>query len=100
MNFIEYSPKIFKFLNNVSRLIKKHKDNCFLTIDYGYCDDYFKDTLQALKKHKKVSIFHDPGNADITHLVNFKLIKQIFKKNGLSNTFNTSQSKFLKKMEF
>ena len=68
-----------------------------MTIDYGYCDDYFKDTLQALKKHKKVSIFHDPGNVDITHLVNFKLIKQIFKKNGLSNTYNTSQSKFLKK---
>ena len=97
VNFIEYSPKIFKFLNNVSRLIKKHKDNCFLTIDYGYCDDYFKDTLQALKKHKKVSIFHDPGNADITHLVNFKLIKRIFRKNGLSNIYDTSQSKFLKK---
>ena len=97
VDFIEYSPNIFKFLNNVSRLIKKHKDNCFLTIDYGYCDDYFKDTLQALKKHKKVSIFYEPGNADITHLVNFKLIKQIFKKNGLSNTYNISQSKFLKK---
>ena len=97
VDFIEYSPNIFKFLNNVSRLIKKHKDNCFLTIDYGYCDDYFKDTLQALKKHKKVSIFYEPGNADITHLVNFKLIKQIFKKNGLSNIYDTSQSKFLTK---
>ena len=33
--------------------------------------------------------------SDITHLVNFKLIKQIFKKNGLSNTYDISQSKFL-----
>ena len=97
VNFIEYSPKIFKFLNNVSKLIKKHKDNCFLAIDYGYCDDYFKNTLQALKKHKKVSIFHDPGKTDITYLVNFKLINQIFKKNGLTNAYNTSQSTFLKK---
>ena len=97
VSFIEYSPKIFVFLKTISKLIKKHKDNCFLTIDYGYYDDYFKDTLQGLKKHKKVSIFHDPGNADITYLVNFKLINQIFKKNGLSNIYNTSQSKFLTK---
>ena len=95
VNFIEYSPKIFKFLNNISRLIKKHKDNCFMTIDYGYYDDFFKDTLQALKKHKKVSIHHDPGNIDITYLVNFKLINQIFKKNCLTNTLNMSQSIFL-----
>ena len=97
VSFIEYSPKIFVFLKTISKLIKKHKDNCFLTIDYGYYDDYFKDTLQGLKKHKKVSIFHDPGNADITYLVNFKLINQIFKKNGLTNIYNTSQSKFLTK---
>jgi len=95
VSFIEYSPKIFNFLNTVSRLIKKYKDNCFLTIDYGYYDDYFKDTLQALKKHKKISICDDPGNADITYLVNFKLINQIFKRNGLHNTQILTQSKFL-----
>ena len=97
VSFIEYSPNIFVFLNTISKLIKKHKNNCFLTIDYGYYDDYFKDTLQGLKKHKKVSIFHDPGNTDITYLVNFKLINQIFKRNGFSNIYNMSQSKFLKK---
>ena len=97
MSFIEYSPKIFDFLNTIARLIKKHKNNCFLTIDYGYYDDYFKNTLQGLKKHKKVSIFNDPGNADITYLVNFKLINQIFKRNGLFNIYNMSQSEFLTK---
>ncbi len=95
VNFIEYSPEIFNFLKNVSRLIKKYKDNCFMAIDYGYSDDYFKDTLQALKKHKKVSIYDDPGNSDITYLVNFKLLNEIFKRNNLSNILNMTQSKFL-----
>ena len=66
-----------------------------MTIDYGYSDDYFKNTLQALKKHKKVSIYDDPGNSDITYLVNFKLLNEIFKRNSLSNILNTTQSKFL-----
>tara|TARA_B100000212_G_scaffold196087_1_gene147975 strand:- start:2899 stop:3924 length:1026 start_codon:yes stop_codon:yes gene_type:complete len=95
VNFIEYSPEIFNFLKNISRLIKKYKDNCFMTIDYGYSDDYFKDTLQALKKHKKVSIYDDPGNSDITYLVNFKLLNAIFKRNSLPNILNMTQSKFL-----
>ena len=95
VNFIEYSPEIFNFLKNISRLIKKYKDNCFMTIDYGYSDDYFKDTLQALKKHKKVSIYDDPGNSDITYLVNFKLLNEIFKRNSLPNILNMTQSKFL-----
>ena len=95
VNFIEYSPEIFNFLKDVSKLIKKYKDNCFMTIDYGYSDDYFKNTLQALKKHKKVSIYDDPGNSDITYLVNFKLLNEIFKRNSLSNILNTTQSKFL-----
>ena len=97
VNFIEYPPKIYTFLKNVSKLIKKHKNNCFMTIDYGYYDDRFKNTLQALKKHKKVSIHHDPGNVDITYLVNFKLINLIFNENCLTNTLNMSQSTFLTK---
>ena len=95
VSFIEYSPKIYTFLKDISKLIKNHNNNCFMTIDYGYYDDFFKNTLQALKKHKKVSIHHDPGNIDITYLVNFKLINQIFKKNCLTNTLNMSQSIFL-----
>lgn len=97
VSFIEYSPKICTFLNNISKIIKNHSNNCFMTIDYGYYDDFFKNTLQALKKHKKVSIHHDPGNSDITHLVNFELINRIFKKNCLTNTLNMSQSIFLTK---
>ncbi len=93
--FIEYSPHIFKLLQEISDIIKYHSNNCFMTIDYGYYSNQYKNTLQGLKKHKKVSVFHDPGNTDITYLVNFNLIKQILKKNDLNSTLNMSQSKFL-----
>ena len=93
--FIEYSPHIFKLLQEISNIIKYHSNNCFMTIDYGYYSNQYKNTLQGLKKHKKVSVFHDPGNTDITYLVNFNLIKQILKKNELNSTLNMSQSKFL-----
>lgn len=93
--FIEYSPHIFKLLQEISNIIKYHSNNCFMTIDYGYYSNQYKNTLQGLKKHKKVSVFHDPGNTDITYLVNFNLIKQILKKNDINSTLNMSQSKFL-----
>jgi SAM-dependent MidA family methyltransferase len=94
-NFIEYAPEIFKFISEISKLVKNHKNNCFMTIDYGYYDENFRNTLQALEKHQKVDIFYNPGNVDITHLVNFKFINRIFEKNSLTRTLNMSQSDFL-----
>lgn len=95
IDFIEYSPGVLELLNHISRLIKKHKNNCFLTLDYGYSSEKFENTLQGLKKHTKVNIFNDPGNTDITYLINFNLIKKIFDKNCLFNNINMSQSEFL-----
>ena len=94
-NFIEYAPEIFKFVSEISKLVKNHKNNCFMTIDYGYYDENFRNTLQALEKHQKVDILYNPGNVDITHLVNFKFINRIFEKNSLTRTLNMSQSDFL-----
>ena len=51
------------------------------------------DTLQAVKKHKKVNLFKFVGNTDITHLINVPFLKDI-KKLNLELAFNT-QRKFL-----
>ncbi len=93
--FIEYSPQVLKFVQKVSKLIKKNENNCFLTFDYGYLRDEFKNTLQGLKKHKKVSVFEDPGNVDITYLVNFNLIQKFFNKKNKFKNIIMSQSRFL-----
>ena len=43
-----------------------------------------KNTLQSVQKHKYTNIFLEPGNADITSHINFKLFSKILKKNNLS----------------
>ena len=73
------------------------KNNFFLTIDYGYNSERYRNSLQGLMKHKKVDIFSNQGFVDITYLVNFNLIKSIFKKNKVSNVNISTQSDFLKK---
>ncbi len=95
INFIEYSPDVIEFINQISKLLLKSKYNSFLTFDYGYLNEKFKNTLQGLQKHKKVNIFYQPGEVDITYLVNFNLIKKIFNKNNQFNNIIMSQSEFL-----
>ena len=34
------------------------------------------DTLQAVKKHKKVNLLKDVGNADISHVINIPFLKK------------------------
>lgn len=54
-----------------------------------------KDTLQTIYKQKYSNIFKNIGNSDITHNINFHLIKKIVKKNKLMSTDFTTQKKFL-----
>ena len=51
------------------------------------------NTLQSVKKHKKVDILKNSGDTDITHLLNYYFLKRIAKKfklnvNGLSTQRN------------
>ena len=55
----------------------------------------FQRTKTEFQRKKKVKIFNDIGNSDITHLVNFYYIKKIFKLNKVSNITYQSQSNFL-----
>ena len=96
-NFIEFSPEQEKFLKNLSRYLKKNSGGVLL-IDYGYFKSKMFNTLQSVKNHKKNNILLNKGNADITHLINFKLLKKIFLNNGLKVSGVTSQGEFLKKM--
>jgi SAM-dependent MidA family methyltransferase len=51
-----------------------------LLIDYGFLKQMSRDTLQSVKNHKKNMIFDNVGDADITSLVDFSLLKTYFKK--------------------
>ena len=72
-----------------------------MLIDYGYLDALNTSTLQAVMKNKKMSmknLLSNLGNADITSLVNFGLLKEYFFKNKLKVKKIVSQKFFLEKM--
>jgi len=100
LKFIEF-PKIG--FNEMDKMVKKIKElsGGILLIDYGYLDILNKSTLQTVMNNKKVDIdflFKNLGNADITSLVNFSLLREYFLKNDLKVKKIVSQKFFLETM--
>ena len=96
-NFIEFSPLMVKYLKNICKKIKSSKGGILL-IDYGTSSKKMYDSLQGIKNHKKVDIFNEYQNIDITHHINFNFIKQIANLNGLKVGGIINQGSFLKNM--
>ncbi|HSG33667.1 MAG TPA: SAM-dependent methyltransferase [Sphingomonadaceae bacterium] len=53
-----------------------------LFIDYGYAQAQTGSTLQAVKGHHKVDPFVDPGDADLSALVDFATLARIAENSG------------------
>ena len=94
---IEYPKLGFEELEIIVKKIKKF-DGGLLLIDYGFIKQENISTLQSIKSHKKNRIFDNIGNADITSLVNFSLLKDYLSKNELTLNKVVSQSFFLKRV--
>ena len=100
LKFIEYPKLGFKELNKITKKISSLTGGILL-IDYGYLDAINKSTLQMVKNNKKIdikTIYKNFGKADITSLVNFKLMKEYFEKNRLKVKNIVSQKFFLERM--
>jgi len=96
-NFIEYSDIALNYLKDVSKIIKKNNGGLLL-IDYGYTEGKMKNTLQGVSNHKFANILNNIGQVDITHNINFNLLKEFTKQlGGLGNNI-TTQKDFLIKM--
>ena len=97
LKFIEF-PKLG--LEELSKIIKKISthNGGLLLIDYGYLKPNNENTLQSVIKHKKNNLLENLGNADVTSLVNFKLLNEFFAQNNLKVKRITTQKKFLEKM--
>ena len=66
-----------------------------LIIDYGYFPSAFGDTLQALRRHRPVSIFESPGEADLTAHVDFESLAKAASSGGAAVHGPVSQASFL-----
>jgi len=97
LKFIEF-PKLG--LNELQKIVKKINklNGGLLLIDYGYLNSINKDTLQSVMNHKKNKLLDNLGKADITSLVNFKLLNEFFINNNLKVKKIVSQKFFLEKM--
>jgi NADH dehydrogenase [ubiquinone] 1 alpha subcomplex assembly factor 7 len=96
-NFVEYPVSGINYLNLISKKIKK-LDGSILLFDYGYTEIKSANTLQSISKHKYSNILKNPGDADITHLINYNLFFNTLKKNKLEVNKVVTQREFLQKL--
>ena len=97
LKFIEFPQFGLQELNKINKKISK-LGGCILMIDYGYLKPNNQNTLQSVMKHKRNSLLHNLGKADITAHVNFALLSEFFKKDGLKVKNVITQKEFLEKM--
>jgi len=87
-------------LRELKIIIRKIKqlDGGLVLFDYGFLNPKNNSSLQSLKNHKKNNIFTNVGDADITSLVNFSLLKEYFENKNLKVNDIVTQEFFLKRV--
>ncbi len=92
---LEVSPAVDAFVRQLAIRVK-NQSGAGLFIDYGYAATTYGVTMQALHKHQPVSIFHLPGESDITAHVNFEGVAAHLEAMDLHATPIKEQGAFLK----
>ena len=67
-----------------------------LFLDYGYHHSPGQSTLQAVRGHEKVDPLSQPGETDLTTLVNFGMLKDAARAAGCQVSDITNQGDFLR----
>lgn len=94
---VEVSPVIENYLRDLFQRLQKQQGFC-LFIDYGYTSFKGEKTVQALYKHRHVSILDNPGECDITAHVNFETVCRLAMENSLTVHGPVSQKTFLESL--
>ena len=97
LKFLEFPKLGLTELKKISKKILRLNGGILL-IDYGYLIPQNKNTLQSLIKHRRNNLLNNLGKADITSLVNFKLLNEYFIKNNLKVKKIVTQKFFLERM--
>ncbi len=97
LKFIEFPKLGFDELDKITKKISQNTGGILL-IDYGYIKQINRNTLQSVRKHKQNKLLDNLGDADITSLVNFGLLKEYFTKKKLKVKNIVTQRFFLERM--
>ena len=79
-------------------LLMKAASGAALLIDYGRARPEAGDTLQALRRHQKVSPLDNPGEADLTQWADFPLVLEAALRTGADVTGCLPQGEFLHRL--
>jgi len=96
-SIFEYAPLATTIMQQLCRFIQQNT-GALLAIDYG--DDAplterYGDTLQAVRQHRMVDIFEDPGHCDLTAHVAFASLEMVAQEEGCRTLPVQTQREFL-----
>jgi len=96
-DLIETCPSAHQIIEQLRTRFKNNTGRA-LFIDYGPETTEFGDTVQALKRHKKIGVFELPGESDLTARVDFETLSIIAQDAGLNSHGPIQQREFLSKL--
>lgn len=94
---LEANPAANGWVSTVARRLAE-QGGAALFIDYGYTAPQTGSTLQAVAAHQKVDPLHQPGEADLTALVNFPEIAHVAGQEGATAHGPRGQGAFLRNL--
>jgi len=94
---LESCPTAYQIIETLKTRFEAHPGRA-LFIDYGPETTEFGDTLQALKRHKKIGVFDLPGDSDLTARVDFQTLLEVGTSQGLLASGPVTQREFLSKL--
>lgn len=92
---IETCPGAAAVMQETARRLRE-QGGAALFIDYGYTEVQNGSTLQAVRAHQKVDPFENPGEADLTTLVDFATMRAIAEDVGARWLGTVGQGPWLK----
>ena len=93
----EYCRAAELIMRQLAGRIARHGGAC-LIIDYGK-NDNCSDSLQAVSAHKPVDLLYQPGNADISHWVDFAALRRAAINTGARFLGPVTQADFLWRLD-
>ena len=91
---LEHCALASTFADQIARHLVSFGGAC-LIIDYGH-NGQSGDSLQAVANHEPVDVFYQPGNADLSHWVDFSALNRAIKKAGARFIGPVTQGDFLR----
>jgi len=79
---IELSPQREAHAERLAASLRE-RPAAAMIVDYGHAQPGPGETLQAVMKHRKVDVFHRPGEADLTAHVDFAALGAALERGGM-----------------